>query len=47
MVAFSGKVSDRLGSVLGPTAKVTLVEPGTIERTAGKARRVIDNRTHE
>lgn len=45
MVAFTGHVSDRLGSVLGLSPKVTLVEPGTIERNAGKARHVIDNRT--
>jgi phenylacetate-CoA ligase len=45
MVAFTGRVSDRLGSVLGLSPKVMLVESGTIERTAGKARHVIDNRT--
>lgn len=44
MVAFTKRVSDRIQSVVGLQAKVTLVEPGTIERTAGKARRVIDNR---
>ncbi len=44
MVAFEKRVSDRLYSVLGLHAKVTLVEPGTIERTAGKARRVVDER---
>jgi phenylacetate-CoA ligase len=44
MVAFAGNVSDRLKTTLGLTAKVTLVEPGTIERTAGKARHVIDHR---
>jgi phenylacetate-CoA ligase len=44
MVAFSKKVADRLRSVLGLHAKITLVEPGTIERTAGKSRRVIDMR---
>lgn len=44
MVAFTGNVSDRLKTTLGLTAKVTLVEPGAIERTAGKARRVVDNR---
>jgi phenylacetate-CoA ligase len=44
MVAFTGRVSDKIHSVIGLQAKVTLVEPGTIERTAGKARRVIDNR---
>ncbi|MBN2247647.1 MAG: phenylacetate--CoA ligase [Coriobacteriia bacterium] len=45
MVAFTKRVSDRIHSVVGLQAKVTLVEPGTIERTVGKARRVIDNRT--
>lgn len=45
MVAFRGRVSDRLGSVLGLSAKVTLVEPGTIERSVGKAKRVLDLRT--
>ena len=45
MVAFGGRVSDRLGSVLGLSAKVTLVEPGTIERSVGKAKRVLDLRT--
>jgi phenylacetate-CoA ligase len=44
MVAFTGRVSEKIHSVVGLQAKVTLVEPGTIERTAGKARRVIDNR---
>jgi phenylacetate-CoA ligase len=44
MLAFTGKVSDRLGSVLGLRTKVTLVERGTAERTQGKARRVIDHR---
>jgi phenylacetate-CoA ligase len=44
MVAFTDRVSDRIHSVVGLQAKVTLVEPGTIERTAGKARRVIDTR---
>jgi phenylacetate-CoA ligase len=44
MVAFCDTVSDRLFSVLGLRAKVTLVEPGTIERTAGKSQRVVDRR---
>ena len=37
MVAFTKEVSDRLHAVLGLHAKVTLVEPGSIERTSGKA----------
>jgi phenylacetate-CoA ligase len=44
MVAFTGKVSDRLQSVLGLRVRVKLVEPGTIERTAGKSKHVLDLR---
>lgn len=44
MVALTKRVAEKLYSVIGLHAKVTLVEPGTIERTAGKARRVMDKR---
>ncbi len=44
MVAFTKNVSERLHGVLGLHVKVTLVEPGSIERTAGKAQRVLDKR---
>jgi phenylacetate-CoA ligase len=44
MVAFTKRVSDKIHSVVGLTAKVTLVEPGTIERTEGKAKHVLDLR---
>lgn len=44
MVAFTDQVAERLQSVVGLRAKVTLVEPGTIERTAGKSKRVLDLR---
>jgi len=44
MVAFQKNVADRLQSVLGLRAKITLVEPGAIERTAGKAKHVLDLR---
>ncbi|GAB4274069.1 MAG: phenylacetate--CoA ligase [Coriobacteriia bacterium] len=47
MVEFTKEVSDRLYSVLGLHAKVRLVEPGTVERTSGKARRVVDRRCLE
>jgi phenylacetate-CoA ligase len=47
IVAFTKDVSDRLHSVLGLNAKVHLVEPGSIERTAGKSKRVVDRRTIE
>jgi len=38
------KIARNLDSVLGISVNVKLVEPKTIERTAGKAKRVIDNR---
>lgn len=38
------KITSNIQSTLGVTVEVKLVEPRTIERTAGKARRVIDNR---
>lgn len=44
MVAFQKNVAERVQSVLGLRAKITLVERGTIERTAGKAKRVLDLR---
>ncbi len=42
--ALRRKITAKIQNVLGLTAEVKLVEPRTIERTAGKARRVIDNR---
>jgi phenylacetate-CoA ligase len=44
MVAFQNNVADRLQAVLGLRAKITLVEPGSIERSAGKSKRVLDLR---
>jgi phenylacetate-CoA ligase len=38
------KITRRIESVLGISVNIKLVEPKTIERTAGKAKRVIDNR---
>ena len=38
------KIARKLDSVLGIAVNVKLVEPKTIERTAGKSKRVIDNR---
>ena len=38
------RIHREMSSVLGISAKIKLVEPGTITRTAGKARRVIDRR---
>ncbi len=44
MVAFQRKVAEKLQSVLGLRARITLVEPGAIERSAGKTQRVLDHR---
>ncbi|MBN1192545.1 MAG: phenylacetate--CoA ligase [Coriobacteriia bacterium] len=44
MVAFNKRVAERIATVVGLQAKVTLVEPGTIERSVGKARHVVDLR---
>jgi phenylacetate-CoA ligase len=38
------KITQRIHNVLGLSVNVKLVEPKTIERTAGKSKRVIDNR---
>jgi phenylacetate-CoA ligase len=39
------KIRENIESALGLTCKVRLVEPKSIERTEGKAKRVIDKRT--
>jgi phenylacetate-CoA ligase len=44
MVAFQRDVADRLQSVLGLRAKITLVEPGSVERSMGKSVHVLDLR---
>lgn len=45
LVEFQKEIEKKLASVLGIRAKITLVEPKTIERTSGKAKKVIDKRT--
>jgi phenylacetate-CoA ligase len=44
MMELKRKIASRLQSVLGLAADIRLVEPGTIARSEGKARRVIDKR---
>jgi phenylacetate-CoA ligase len=44
MVELNKKISHRLNSVLGISVKVKIVEPRSLERSQGKAKRVIDNR---
>jgi phenylacetate-CoA ligase len=41
---FEKKVGNQINSVLGISAKIRLVEPRSITRSEGKAKRVIDNR---
>jgi phenylacetate-CoA ligase len=43
--AFERRVTEQLRSALLVRPKVKLVEPGTLERTEGKAKRVIDRRS--
>ena len=40
-------ITQGIQSVLGIQVKVTLVEPKTIERSEGKAKRIIDKRMKE
>jgi phenylacetate-CoA ligase len=44
--ALRKKIAGNIQSTLGVSVDVKLVEPKTIERTAGKAKRVIDNRKY-
>ena len=44
MITLQEHITARIHSVLGIGVKVTLVEPKTLERFQGKAKRVIDNR---
>jgi phenylacetate-CoA ligase len=47
MVRLQASVADKLQSALGLRARVTLVEPGANERTAGKDKRVLDLRDED
>jgi phenylacetate-CoA ligase len=42
--ALEGRIRDELRSALGIAARVRLVEPRSIQRSEGKARRVVDRR---
>jgi len=44
MESFRSKVAARIQSVLGISAKITFIEPKSLERSTGKAKRIIDNR---
>ena len=45
MRALETRISKEIGSILGLSAKVTLVEPKTLQRSEGKAQRVEDRRS--
>lgn len=47
MDALRCRIADKLASILLVSVKVKLIEPGGIERTAGKAKHVTDNRNVE
>ncbi|MBN2275746.1 MAG: phenylacetate--CoA ligase [Bacteroidales bacterium] len=46
LMALRQKIQQNLESSLGLSIKITLVEPKTLERSEGKAKRVIDRRTY-
>ena len=45
LTALEDRIKDRIRSALGISVRVKLVEPSTIQRSDGKAKRVIDKRT--
>ena len=45
--AATDKLIQSVKDTIGISAKVSVVEPGTIERSVGKARRVLDRRPKE
>ena len=44
LVEFEENVREKIHAATGINAKIKLVEPRTIERTSGKAKRVVDKR---
>jgi phenylacetate-CoA ligase len=44
LVALQKRIQDNIKNILGIAIKVTLVEPNSIERFTGKAKRVLDLR---
>jgi phenylacetate-CoA ligase len=44
MQALRARIADEIAAVAGVRAAIELVEPQSIERSAGKAKRVIDKR---
>lgn len=47
MVAMQSKIKEELHSVLGLRSHIQLVEPGSIQRTQGKSKRVLDLRSKD
>jgi len=44
MIALRDRIDHEIHAITGIRMKVELVAPGTLERSAGKARRVLDHR---
>ena len=44
MLTIKQKITNRIQSVIGLQPDIKIVEPGSIERSMGKAKHVIDNR---
>ena len=40
------RIQEQMDSVLGINAKITFVEPGTVQRFEGKSKHVIDKRVY-
>ncbi len=45
--AAATRLSQHIKDVIGSSAKITVLEPGGVERSQGKARRVVDNRAKD
>lgn len=45
--ASAKELSHHIKSVVGVSARIDVAEPGKVERSAGKAKRVVDNRPKE
>jgi phenylacetate-CoA ligase len=43
----AGELAHLVKNLIGVTAKVTVTDPGGVERSQGKARRVIDKRARD
>ena len=45
--ASAGELAHLVKNLIGVTARITVTDPGGVERSQGKARRVVDKRARE